>query len=338
MAVTASSALLQGTRVADIIQDTANKKVPALAAIPVLGPSNPAGPRWNIDTGTGTVATHAEGANFPAGTDSVLVAASLDWARIHIAAELTDEAIAKARLGNPNALRNLKQKKIKDRLDDTLKSIQGQMFNGSGAANSVAGMHMAIDATGSYAGINQATNSDFAALVMSANPTTPGTAFAITKKRFRDFIAAIVERSSVRQEELVFFTSETGKNRIAELYEGQVTYPSQAMLGGVKPSVTFDGLSFITAPATDYAHPSDTSAKVSITAAYVDWSNPENGIHWQVLPYEVDEKVLISGLPYGLQVVKNDTGAHAGKWVIRTMLQLVVPNPKKCGVLNDVAV
>jgi hypothetical protein len=338
MAVTASSALLQGSKVADIIQDTANKKVPALAAIPVLGPSNPAGPLWNIDTGTGTVATHAEGAVFPAGTDSVLVQASLGWGRIHISAELTDEAIAKARLGNPNALRGLKQKKVRDRLDDTLKYIQNQMFQGSGATNNVAGLHMAVDATGTYAGINQATNSDFAALVMSANPTTPGTAAAITKKRFRDFIAAIVERSSLRQEELVFFTNETGKNRIAELYEGQVQYTSQAMLGGVKPNVLFDGLPFITVPAADYTHPTDTSAKVSITAAFVDWANPENGIHWQVLPYEVDEKVLMSGLPYGMQVVKNDTGAHAGKWVIRTILQLVVPNPKKCGVLNDVAV
>src|SRR5690606_42008585 len=109
MAVTASSALLQGTRVADIIQDTANKKVPALAAIPVLGPSNPAGPLWNIDTGIGTVATHAEGADFPDGTDSTLVQANLSWARFHISVELTDEAIAKARLGNPGAIRNLNQ-------------------------------------------------------------------------------------------------------------------------------------------------------------------------------------------------------------------------------------
>ncbi len=338
MAVTASSALLQGTKVADFIQDTANKKVPALAAIPVLGPSNPAGPLWNIDTGIGTVATHAEGAVFPAGTDSVLVQASLGWGRIHIAAELTDEAIAKARLGNPNALRNLKQKKVRDRIADTLKYIQNQMFQGAGGANQIAGMHMAVDATGTYAGIVQSSNADFAAHVMSANPTTPGTAFALTKKRFRDFIAAIVERSGVTQEELVFFTNETGHNRVAELYEAQVNYTSQALLGGVKPRVVFDGLNFITVPAADYTHPTDTSAKVSITAAVVDWAQPENGIHWQVLPYEVDEKVLMSGLPYGLQVVKNDTGSHAGKWVIRTMLQLVVPNPKKCGVLNDVAI
>lgn len=338
MAVTASSALLQGTRVADIIQDTANKKVPALAAIPVLGPSNPAGPLWNIDTGIGTVATHAEGANFPDGSDSTLVQATLGWARFHISVELTDEAIAKARLGNPGALRNLKQRKLRDRLDDALKYIQGQMFNGSGAANNIAGLHMSCDATGLYAGINQATNSDFAALVMSANPTTPGTAASITKKRFRDFIAAIVERSNVRQEELVFFTGETGKNRIAELYESQVNYSSQAMLGGVKPNVIFDGLNFITAPAADYLHPTDSAAKTSITAAYVDWANPANGIHWQVLPYEVDEKVVMSGLPYGLQVVRPETGSHSSKLVIRTMLQLVNPNPKKCGVLNDVAV
>jgi len=339
MAATASAALQQGLKIAPVIQRTANKKVPALAGVPVVGPDDPSGPAWNIDTSTGTVRYHGEGADFAAGTARTYIRAKLDWGRMDHPIELTDEAIARARFGNPDGIQDLKGEALGEGIRDFLAKIQSEMFQGAGGANQIAGLHMSNDATGSYAGINQASVTDFAALVMSANTTTPGTAAALTKKRLRDFVAAVVERSEVLKEELVFFTHATGVNRVIDLYESQVNYTSQAMLGGVQPRVVFDGLNFIEAPQAAYAHPSDTSTKCSISAAYIDWSSPKRGLHWQVLPYPTDEsKVILSGLPYGIQLVVDSTGAHASKWVLRTMLQLVNPNPKKGGVLNDILI
>lgn len=344
MAATAAASLLQGSKVRDEVVRVANTKTPLLAAIPAIVCKNSTGPLWNVEAGTGTITTHAEAAVYPAESDSSSYQATLGMGRNHSKILISDEAITRARLyGNPGAIRNLKSRKTGQRVTDMLKWLQNQAFNGAGGANQIAGFGLAISDSGTYAGVVRSGQATFQSTVMSANPTTPGTGFALTKARLRTFISTMTEKSNLQQEELLLACTESVWNVILGLYEGQVSYNSQRMLGGVRPMVTFDGLSFVRVPAADAVHSTDSGTKKSLWAFKVDWENPELGLHWEYMPYvegegEKDGKVVIDDLPYGIQVVKSPESSHATGLVPRNMIQLVNPNPIDSGVLNDILI
>lgn len=346
MAAVDSTALLQGTKVRDEVVRVINTQAPLIGIIPTDAPENPAGPLWNLEKGGLTITYHAEGAAFPAESAGGQYQCSLGWSRSHAKILLTDEMISKGALfGNPGDMRTPKARKLSQGLEDWYKRKQQQFFVGTGA-NSIIGFASGIADSGTYANVARAGEATFQSTVMSANPTTPGTGAALTKARLRYFATQVAKKTGKRKQDFFFLCPEMVFNKILELYESQVQYQGrEAMgaLGGVIPSVVFDGMRFVVLPDTDAVHSTDTGTKASLWMIYVNPSNPKQGIHWQTLPYVEDTaneparaSKILTTFPGGVQLIASYEAAHATGRVLREMGQLVVPNPAQAGVLNDI--
>lgn len=335
MTVTAASDLSLGTKVSSTINNV-NKRTPALAAIPTVPASNPAGPRWNFEYGEGTVAAHAESAGFPDGSDSTIVSANLGWGTYHTAVELSDEAVAQAMIGSPDEMKALAMRKINQRLNDHWKKMQNGVFQGAGS-NNIIGFGEAVSDSNTYAGINQGSVTDFGSVVNTQNDSKT----TLTKTIMRSFITSVLERGNLNESDYAILCIKAVEDQLVGLYEGQVRFDNQLMLGGVKPHVSFDGIPVISVPLSDGYVSTETAETGSLLLVPINWESPKQGVHMEIGGYDPNDPDLAikdKPLPFGAQVVKEGRTAHARKWVVRTRTQLVVPNPGVCGKLTNIAI
>lgn len=127
--------------------------------------------QWDAEFGSAVGAARAEGADVSAFNDDELVPALLDYGTYDDAFAITGKALAKAYAsGNPKDLEDLFGYKIMRSAERLAKGIAGNVHDGTGATDQIAGFRPtggggALGATGTYAGIDRATYPQWAATV-----------------------------------------------------------------------------------------------------------------------------------------------------------------------------
>jgi hypothetical protein len=161
----------------DRIVSQANRSVVALQLLDVEGADSKEC-RWDTDfpaAGEATDSSSAEGATVATYENDDLVPASLPFTTYQMSFQVTGLARALARVaGNPNALEDLFGEKIMRVVELLTKNIGTHIYTGTGSSNQIAGMIGSgmLSATGTYAGINRATYTQWASNHL-ANGGTP---------------------------------------------------------------------------------------------------------------------------------------------------------------------
>ena len=89
---------------------------------------------------------------------------------------------------------------------------------------------------------------------------------------------------------------------------------------------TFEGTSFI--PAFDGYQAAQNGTIYAL---------PTSVATFEVMPYPNDpRKVVLDGLPLGIQVLYDPTGGHSTRYVLRTKIQLKVADPFRCGKMTNI--
>jgi hypothetical protein len=139
-------------------------------------PTDSKGPRWQAKTVGRTAVNYALGGAFPAGAQFQHAQASLAWGRCVATIELYGQAMDELDAGSPLAIDNYLREQFDDATMAMVAKLDAEVW-GAVTANGMTGLQTAIDSTGTYAGINRASVTNWA----SAQGDNSGTPRAVTK-------------------------------------------------------------------------------------------------------------------------------------------------------------
>lgn len=154
---------------------------------------------WDVDTGGGAVAIEAitsDGAD--TATDNVVPAqVRIGNYRVKHQFRLSRVAIAEAAKRAPEELQNLFSQHVDRGITYISRQMNTLLYTGDGTAASgeVLGLSKVADDTFSYGGVSPTTYPAWKALNFG-NPTTPGTARALTKNMFLDLDQKVKEQET----------------------------------------------------------------------------------------------------------------------------------------------
>lgn len=319
-----------GTTVSNMIVAAANRQVRAIPYLPFNLEPNAAGPVWNVEGAGITAVTHAAGSTFSTPSADTTAQASLAFGLYETPIQITDEALSNAMFTNNPAYGNELVRQIKKGIQAHMKKLEHDFFQGSGA-NSIIGLGTAIDDTVTYAGIAH-TQAYWQSVVDAGSGATR----AITKELLRAFVYNVAEHSSAGLQDLVCFAPYTLFNKIVGLYNDsnsiQYQQPANSFGGfevgqGAETAVKVEGIRIQPVFSSDGYSGAQNATLYCIDAAEVSF---------KYLPYvNQPEKVILDGLPMGIQVVYDPTGGHSTRVVLRNRLQVKVANPQACGKMTN---
>jgi hypothetical protein len=320
-----------GTTVSNVIVAAANRQVKAIPYLPFNLEPNAAGPVWNVE-GTGiTTATHAAGSAFTTPSADTTAQASLAFGLYETPIQITDEALSNALYTSNPFYGNELVRQIKKGVLQHMKKLEHDFFQGSGS-NSLIGLGTAIDDTVSYAGIAH-TQAYWQSVVDAGSGSTR----ALTRELLRSFIFKVAENSSVGIQDLVCFAPYSVYSKILGLFIDTNTLVYQ------QPANSFGGFNVGQGAESGVKIEGVVIQPVFDTDGYSSAQNgtlyciDKNTVSFQCLPYVNDPtKVILDGLPMGLQVVYDPTGGHSTRVVLRNRLQVKVANPQACGKMTNI--
>jgi hypothetical protein len=298
--------------------------------------NNAGGPNWVAQSSGQLAETASEGAdvsNF--GSDSQ-TAALLAWGNYRSNFHVSDEAMSRAIIaGNPSGNVALWARNMLNAVDAAAKLVNQDSFTGTGASNSIVGLHSALDDANTYAGIDRSSNSYW-----RATKTAPGTLTTITKSLIRADLSAIAVAGGIRPDLAVCNPKTFGK--IVDTFDTQRQFMTLASSGFQSnflgdrsiPFVDIDGCRFV----------EDVDGYASNNNGYVYYLNSSH-VYYEYVPY-VDvqgfggTQVLTGGdqlpnLPFGMQFVPLAKAGSSSKAMVRFQCQLVVERPNRCGIRKD---
>jgi len=161
-----------GTIFEDQIVSQINRATVLLQVLPT-GFGNTHNIKWVNRFGTGTGSTITDGADVDrtsgVGNDD-RVAATLEYGTYNESFAVTGKALAGAlATGNPADLKNLFAEELSDAIERLTKKLQLDLYTGTGTSEAMLGLYAtagALRATGTYAGIDRAVRTQWAATEM----------------------------------------------------------------------------------------------------------------------------------------------------------------------------
>ena len=220
----------------DDISNQINRSTPLLQVLEVK-PGTEKNVQWDARFGTAVPAgAHiADGADVTVFNSDDKVPAVLQYGTMHDAFALTGKALdAAAASGNPAQLANLFMDDMNDSLERIGAAVSDDMYNGTGATDHLVGLLNAsgpLSATGTYAGINRATYTQWASNVV-------------------DYVAAAIDLDALRELRRVIYVA-SGKKpdlfvcdpathaKIGSLYGQERRYVQDVRVRG--QVITLDG-------------------------------------------------------------------------------------------------
>jgi len=283
------------------------------------------GPTWNFRGAGFATRTHSEGAAYPTPSAVQDQRATVALSNYDASGSISDEAISRANLGNPDELKNRsKGREIQKMVKELVKAIEVDFH---------ATMRTAIDDTASYAGVsrsNTAFNSYVYDNTISSNPG------ALTSAILNSFVAN-ADRHMTQMpsfgwcgpkvfERLVTLNTPTLNSNApvgTPALNVGFNYPQVIYVGGVPVFKTYDGYESSTNPGA-----SDNGE--------LYMAGPDADIHIEWLPYDDDPNVIAIGNIFGMQILQAAKTSHATQFVGRCQLALVVKNPFKCAKMKNI--
>lgn len=329
MADATSANQILSTTLSPKITEAFNLSTVISRVLPVVMANNPDGPSWVVNKGGATAATHGEGSTIDTFSVDEDVLASLGIGLYEQPFKISDELISKARYSpNPKYRQNMFSGKLRESVQRLAKLIEQDFISGVGA-NSIVGFDEAFGSiTNEYAGIDRSTGgNEFWHPYVSA----PGVTREITKSLILDHLAGHANYADSRPN--VAFCNPLVYSKIQQLFLSETRYDF-ADIGGPLPHININGTRFIETP-DGYAEAGNGSIY------FVDTSVT----HIEVMPYDesplydsygIDvDAIEAGGIGAAISLKKVPVSAHVTAVASRTQVQLVVSNPRKCGVLAD---
>lgn len=301
------------------------------AMIPVVQGYNAQGPQWALRTSGHLAQTHAEGSTFADFGSDAQATATLGWGLYEGGFHVSDEAMSRARASrNPLDVANLWGLNLEGGIETMASKINNDCYTGSGS-NSIIGLDSAIDDDNTYATVVRGSVASFRANVFGS-----GTLQTLTTKQVRDDLASIKNAKGQRANKAV--CNPLTFSVVAELFKAERQYVSSATMG---PVPAFLGESMVATCMVDgclFVEDADGyAASNNGTIYYLN----TNHVRFEYIPYvevaNMPTQDVPSPLPFGLQLVPLPKTGHASKAVIRCQVQLVVDDPRSCGVRRNIS-
>jgi hypothetical protein len=125
---------------------------------------------WSVKfTGQDAGAVNMDGGNLRTAASDQPVAASLGFGSYAAPGQITDDLLwrggAAAGLADMNPLSDAAAQAVADAIETWVKTVNVDLYAGTGSSNTMTGLHKGVVATGIYANINQSTYSGWASTV-----------------------------------------------------------------------------------------------------------------------------------------------------------------------------
>ena len=249
----------------DRITSQINRATVLLQTLPV-GPGEGKNLAWTVRFGTGVGGVRADGADLEAAhflTDTK-VPAQLDYGTYDSPFAMTGKALAGAlATGNPADLENLFAEEMMEAVERLAKGISGALFTGDGSTDTIHGFYGAsgpLDTTGTYAGVNRSTYSQWA----SNEYANGGVDRALTFDLMRDVVEGVYTASGENTDLIV--TTPALWTKFGKLFGDNRRYTQDITLRGQKITLAggFQALEFDGVPVVrDVDAPAGTMAFLS---------------------------------------------------------------------------
>lgn len=301
------------------------------AMLPVVQGYNANGPNWVFRTSGALAQTHSEGSTFSDFGSDAQKTATLGWGLYEGGFDVTDEALSRARAaGNPKAVANLWALNMLAGVETLASKINNDVYTGTGS-NSIIGLDTALDDDNTYAGVDRGTVTSFGSYVGGS-----GALQTLTTKQVRDDLANIKNKCDRRPNlaicnPLVF-------NVVAELFKAERQFvtvsgggPQTAFFGESKvATVMVDGCTFV----------EDSDGYAASNSGKIYYLNTST-VGFEYIPYTTmmgfASQDVQTPLPFGVELLALPKTGHASKAILRCQVQLVVKDPRTCGIRQNIS-
>jgi hypothetical protein len=294
---------------------------------------------WAVESAAATGAAFAEGADLADYASDSQAQAVLGWARIGSGFVVTGSAAraAKSAKAGPEGARSLLGRNLKNAAAVVASTVNGQLFDGAGTTNNLAGFDVAIgDDSNTYATIVRGSSAYWRPTVVGSGSPTALSFAQMRSDRTAIFLA------SGEMPDLAFVHPNTF-DVIGGLYDSTRRYVKEVTTarGRVVLDAGFEGLEL---DGMTFLKDKDAGAG---KIYYVNSNHVE--IQYQGLDPDVLEAMGGMGMtmpaddgygsiPLGIRCEKQAKVGDATKFMSFTECQLVVRRPNACGVRSDVLI
>lgn len=328
----------------DDISNQINRAV-VLAQVLDVKPGTGKNIQWVAKTGTATPAgaVIADGADVATFNNDTKSPAVLQFGTYHDAFALTGKALAAARAaGNPAELAALLVDELGDSVERLARAIGEHVYTGTGATNTIHGLHdatvPAIGETGIYAGINRATVTQWQGNVVDA--AAANLSFAHIRQLRREIYVASGEKPDL------FITDPVQHEKLGALYQQERRYVDQIRradgtvikLDGGYQVLEFDGIPVI----EDTQHPAQKFTALNTRHVYLtqlpDSPDAVNRAMGSVgLAGTPEEQYGAGKIKLAARIQPLAITGDAFKFQLILYPQLVVRRPNSCGYITNLA-
>lgn len=325
----------------DQVRSQINRTAPLLQLLPKKMATSK-NIQWDAKVGSaGTgAAVIADGTAPSSFVSDTRVPALLNYGTYHGAFSVTPKAIAFARAArNPAELASIFMDEMGDAVERLAVDVAADVYTGSGILDTIAGLTLAVDSTGTYAGVNRATYAQWGS--SEIDNTVTGNDL---EEDMRDLRTAIYKASALPVDLWVMDPDSFAKyGKRFKVADGR-RYVQDIQLRGKKitldagySALEFDGVPVI----QDVRCPADTAFALNtrhVTLQQLpDPNDPGNQGQLVATAGEMDEEQGIgaSGLTARFIPLAFDGGAY--KFALYVYPQLAVRRPNSCGKIINVA-
>lgn len=320
--LTASLALSYPEELASLV----NRRATACAVLPVVMGKNQT-VAWVVDDSGAVAENHTDGAdaaNFGSDTPRT---ASLNYGLYRANFRITDLAeMAASVSSSPAALRSPFGHSMMRGAAALLKLINQGIHTGTGSGTTIAGFAIAVDSTGTYAGLDRGTVTNWASYEVD------GLAAAISRAAIRTDLAGILSNYGERPD--IAFCSPTVLNGIKATFDTQARYTKdvysargKVTLESSSDVVVVDGCQFIEdvdCAASTIVYLNSREVEIEVLPNVAGWGNP--------MTANDGFQQLMAGF-YAYELGRTGDSRKAS---VAAKVQLKVRNPRACGKRTNV--
>jgi hypothetical protein len=152
-----------------------------------ITPPDTQGPRWKLKTAGYTATNFAEGANFPATGTLSISDPVLTWGSAVVPFKVIGQVFDQLRPGSPQLVANYLNEHTEDARLAMGAKLDAEILGGT-TTNGMVGLQVAIDSTGTYAGLNRATVTSFASYQNGNSGTDRDITSALLQTTWSNFV------------------------------------------------------------------------------------------------------------------------------------------------------
>jgi hypothetical protein len=147
------------------VADAVTRNAEMFNLVPKVDPSDPKGPRWMVKTAGNSAAGKYTPGTLAAAGAATFAQASMNWGNYSCPVKFNVRSLVELGLAGDQVLVNQILEQLKDGSQALIASMNSDCISGSDTSDGIIGVSVAIDDTGTYAGIDRGSVTEFACYV-----------------------------------------------------------------------------------------------------------------------------------------------------------------------------